>query len=96
MSEIIISSVGNKLYDAKVFKEEKIMLEKKIITDELTEAQKTIRVIGQGCKDDCDEEKRDWIGRTPTQFTICYVDHYRVYGSVPGCKYTSSWLCPWT
>lgn len=72
------------------------MLEKKIIKDELTEDQKEIRVIGQGCKDDCNEEKRELVGRIPTQFTICYVDYYRVYGNVPGCKFKSSWICPWT
>lgn len=83
-------------YTAQKSEGGKLMLEKKIIKDELTEAQKTIRVIGQGCKDDCEEEKQEWIGRTPAQYVICYVDHYRVYGSVPGCKYTSSWICPWT
>lgn len=71
------------------------MLEQKIISESLSEEQKSIKVFGQGCKDDCKHEKQRIIARYPIQFTVCYQDVYELYNTIPGCITYNAWLCPW-
>jgi len=78
------------------------MLEQRVISDVLTDEQKSIKVFGQCtdgtcCDHDCHEEKKEWLRRVygiPT-YTVCYTDIYRMYGNEAGCKTNTSYLCPW-
>ena len=66
-------------------------MEKKIVR-KLPASAKTIKVMGQGCADDCMHYKTcTLVWRELINCTVCYIDHYK-YTGVWYDAQTTSWF----
>ena len=62
----------------------------------LSENAKKIKITGQAsgpsehdCVYDCHIQEKEWVGRTYTNMTPCYVDHYIIVADYYNASWTS-------